>query len=306
MQTILGAGGVIGRELAARLPEYTDRVRLVSRTPARVNADDDLHAADLLDPTETLNALEGSEVAYLVAGLRYSARIWEDEWPRVMRNVMDACRHHRTRLVFLDNVYAYGNVDGPMTEDTPYNPCSRKGEVRARIATTLMKAAAAGELDAMIVRAADFYGPGADLAITDAVVIKRVKAGRTPQWIGDPDAVHTFSYTPDVAHSLAVLGNDPEAWGQVWHALTHPEPMTGRRFAALACELAGHPVRLRTTPGWLLRVMEWVVSVLRENREMMYQFNEDYVFDSSKLAQIHELEATEYREGIGAALEQNS
>ncbi len=133
-------------------------------------------------------------------------------------------------------------------------------------------------------------------------MIQRVKAGKTPQWIGDPDAVHSFSYTPDVARSLAVLGNDPDAWGQVWHALTHPEPMTGRRFAALACERADRPVRLKTVPGWLLRVMEWVVPVLRENREMMYQFTEDYVFDSSKLARAHGLEATGYPEGIRAAL----
>lgn len=303
MQVILGSGGVIGRELARRLPNFTDRVRLVSRSPKRVNSEDDLFPADLLDADATAAAVEGSEVAYLTAGLRYSARVWEDEWPRVMRNVIDGCRRHRVRLAFLDNVYAYGRVDGPMTEDTPYNPCSRKGAVRAKIATSLMDAAAAGELEAMIVRAADFYGPGADLSLTDAVVIQRVKAGKKPQWLGDPKAVHTFSYTPDVAHSLAVLGNQPEACGQVWHALTHPDPMTGEEFARLACEAAGRPFGLQTPPAWMLRAMEMVVPVLRENREMMYQFEEDYRFDSSKLARAHGLQATEYRAGIRAALE---
>ena len=138
MQTILGANGVIGRELARRLPAYTDRVRLVSRTPRRVNGADELVSADLLDASATADAVKGSAVAYLVAGLKYDTRVWQDQWPRVMRHAIDACARHDCALVFFDNVYAYGKVDGAMTERTPYNPCSRKGEVRARIATMLM------------------------------------------------------------------------------------------------------------------------------------------------------------------------
>jgi nucleoside-diphosphate-sugar epimerase len=110
-----------------------------------------------------------------------------------MRNTIDACKRHGCALVFFDNVYAYGRVDGVMTEDTPYNPCSRKGEVRARIATMLMDEVKRGELRAMIVRAADFYGPGAVLSFTHASVTQRLKAHKTPQWIGDANAMHTFT-----------------------------------------------------------------------------------------------------------------
>ncbi len=132
MQTILGANGVIGRELSRYLPRYSDHVRQVSRSPKPVNRTDELFSPDLLDARATADAVSGSEITYLVAGLKYDHRVWEEQWPRIMRNAIDACKRHGSVLVFFDNVYAYGRVNGVMTEETPYNPSSRKGEVRAR------------------------------------------------------------------------------------------------------------------------------------------------------------------------------
>ncbi len=302
MQTILGANGVIGRELSRHLPSYTDRIRQVSRRPKRVNPTDELVSADLLDPAATAAAVAGSAVAYLVAGLAYDGRVWREQWPRVMRNAIDACKRHGSALVFFDNVYAYGRVDGTMTEDTPYNPNSRKGEVRAHIATMFMDEVRRGELRGMIVRAADFYGPGAVLSVTHATVIARLKARKTPQWMGNPRAAHTFTYTPDAGRTLALLGNTGSAYGQVWHALTSREPMSGEQFVRLACDAAGQPYRLQAAPRWMLALMGLFVPVLRENMEMLYQFEHDYRFDSGKLERAFALTATPYRQGITAAL----
>ena len=300
MQTILGANGVIGRELSRQLLAHTDRIRQVSRSPTRVNATDELFGADLLDAGATADAVAGSEVSYLVAGLKYDHRVWREQWPTIMRNTIDACKRHDSALVFFDNVYAYGQVDGVMTEDTPYNPCSRKGEVRARIATTLMDEVRRGSLRGMIVRSADFYGPGAALSLTHATVTERLKAGKTPQWVGDARAVHTFTYTPDAGRTLALLGNTASAYGQVWHALTSKTLMTGEQYVRLACAVAGRPYALQVVPRWVLSLMGVVVPVLRENMEMLYQFEHDYRFDSSKAARALGLTPTEYREGIAA------
>lgn len=306
LHTILGANGVIGRELSTSLRQYTNRIRQVSRSPRRVSAGDELVAADLLDAAATAEAVRGSAVAYLVAGLKYDTRVWQTQWPAIMRNVIDACRRHDCALVFFDNVYAYGRVDGPMTEETPYNPNSRKGEVRARIATMFMDAVARGELRGMIVRSADFYGAGAVLSVTHTAVIARLSAEKTPQWIGNPRAIHTFTYTPDAGRTVALLGNTPSAYGQVWHALTSDDPITGEGFVRLACELSGRPFRLQAAPRWLLSIMGLFSPVLRENMEMLYQFEYDYRFDSTKLARAFGLAATPYREGIAAALEEHA
>jgi nucleoside-diphosphate-sugar epimerase len=302
MHTILGANGVIGQELSRALPAYTDRIRQVSRSPRKVNPTDEIFAADLLDTAATERAVAGSDVAYLVAGLKYETRVWQEQWPRVMRNVIDACKRHRARLVFFDNVYAYGRVEGVMTEDTPFNPSSRKGEVRARIATMLLDEMRGGEVEAMIVRGADFYGPGAVLSLTHATVFERLKAGKTPQWAGNPKAVHTFTYTPDAGRAVAVLGQEAAAYGQTWHAPTSGEPITGEAFVRLACEIAGRPYKLQVAPRWLLRLMGLFMPVLRENDEMMYQFEHDYRFDSSKVERAYSLHPTLYREGIEATL----
>lgn len=302
MQTILGANGVIGNELSKLLPKHTDKVRQVGRNPKKVNASDETFAADLLDPNAVSNAVAGSEVAYLVAGLRYDAKVWTEQWPKVMRNTIDACKRHGTKLVFFDNVYAYGKVAGVMTEDTPYDPCSIKGEVRATIATTLMDEVDRGELQAMIVRSADFYGPGALLSMTHATVTERIKAGKTPQWIGDAKAAHTFTYTPDAGRSLALLGNMGTAYGQVWHALSSKEAMSGEQYVRTACELAGKPFKIQVAPRWMLSIMGLFVPVLRENMEMLYQFENDYRFDSTKAENALGQRATPYVEGIRATL----
>jgi nucleoside-diphosphate-sugar epimerase len=302
MHTILGANGVIGRELSKALSGEGERLRQVSRTPRKLNDTDEILAADLLDRDATAQAISGSDVAYLVAGLKYDTRVWQEQWPRVMRNVIDGCKRHGSALVFFDNVYAYGKVAGAMTEDTPFNPCSRKGEVRAKIATLLLDEMRAGNLHGMIVRSADFYGPGAVQSFPHATVFTRIRAGKTPQWIGDAHAMHTFTYTPDAGKAVAVLGRSEPAYGQTWHLPTSQEPMTGERFVRLACELAARPYKLQVVPPWMLWLMGVFLPVLRENSEMMYQFEYDYRFDSSKIEAHYGSVPTPYRDGIATTL----
>ena len=303
MQTILGANGVIARELSRALAESTSDIRQVSRNPRKVNPNDETFGADLLDAQATADAVAGSDVVYLVAGLKYDTSVWQEQWPRVMRNTIDACKKHDDSLVFFDNVYAYGKVNGLMTEDTPYNPISQKGEVRAKIATMLIDEMRSGNLKAMIVRSADFYGPGAVQSFPHATVFERLKAGKIPQWIGNPNVAHTFTFTPDAGRAVAVLGRSPDAYGQTWHLPTSRESLTGSDFVRMACDLSGQPFKLRVAPRWMLKLMGIFLPVLRENEEMMYQFEYDYRFDSSKIESAFGLQPTPYIRGISQSVE---
>lgn len=310
LHTVLGAGGVIGRELSVQLNGGGRRCRQVGRHPRTQHTGDELVTADLTDAVATAAAVAGSEVVYLVAGLTYSTSVWQAQWPLVMRNVIDACSRYKARLVFLDNVYAYGRVygigDGIMRETTPFNPCSKKGEVRAAIATTLLDAMRCGEVQAVIARSADFYGPGADLSLLAAILFSRLRAGKVPQWVGRPDTVHTFTFTPDIGRALVALGASPSAFGQTWHLPTARdlgqhmghEAVTGRSLTYLACTIANQPTCLQVAPRWLFRAMGWFAPVLRENNEMMYQLEHPYRFDSSKAEQALHWQATPYPEGL--------
>lgn len=303
LHTLLGANGAIGRLLAQELATAGLPVRLVSRSPRPLASATETVSADLLDAAATDRAVAGSEVVYLVAGLPYKAAVWAEEWPRVMAHVVEACARHRSRLVFLDNVYAYGLVEGDMTEETPFNPCSRKGEVRAQIATFLLEAMQRGEVNAMIVRSADFYGPKVLQSLVHALVFARLQAQKAPQWIGDPAMPHAFTYTPDLAHALAVLGRTEAAFGHTWHAPTSGDPIAGADFVRRACEAAGQPYRLQQIPPWLLYALGWGMPVLRENREMMYQLNRPYRFSSARIEAAFGLTPTSYSDGIARCVE---
>ncbi len=299
MQTILGANGTIGNELSRHLPDYTKEVRQVSRNPKQVNSSDQTVAADLLNYSQTEKAVEGSDVVYLTAGLKYDTKVWQVQWPKVMRNTIDACKKHNAKLAFFDNVYAYGHVVGRMTEETPFNPNSRKGEVRAKIATMLLEEIRSGNITGMIVRSADFYGPNVSQSITHTTVTQRVKKGKSAQWIGDSNAIHSFTYTPDAGKALAILGNTPNAYNQTWHALTSQEKITGQEFVKVACNSLGHPYNgVTNLSKFTIRMLGLFVPVLRELVEMMYQFENDYIFDSKKMDDQFQIKPTPYKVGI--------
>jgi nucleoside-diphosphate-sugar epimerase len=302
MQTILGAKGVIAQELSKNLLNHTSKIRQVSRNPKKVNATDELVSADLLSYDQTERAVAGSEIVYLLAGLPYKTSLWQEQWPKVMRNVIDACKKHDSKLVFFDNVYAYELVKGTMTEETPFNPISKKGEVRAKIATMLLDEIKAKNLTGMIVRGADFYGPNALLSLTYQMVTTRLKQKKSSQWIGDPKKVHAFTYTPDAGKSTAILGNTPTAFNQTWHALTSKERITGEQYVKIACELAGRPYKIQNLPRFGVQLLGLFVPVLKEFVEMMYQYENDYFFDSSKIERAFNLQATEYKVGIAETL----
>lgn len=303
MQTILGANGIIGQELSRHLPNYTSNIRQVSRNPKKVNASDETVTADLLNYAQTENAVAGSDIVYLVAGLKYETKTWQEQWPKVMRNTIDACKKHNSKLIFFDNVYAYGLVRGTMTEETPFNPRSKKGEVRARIAAMLLDEIKKKNIEGMIVRSADFYGPGAVQSLTYNTVTQRLKAGKSAQWIGDPKAIHSFTYTPDAARTVATLANLPGAFNQTWHALTSPEIITGEEYIRIASEISGQPLkRVMSMKKWSVRLLGLFVPVLREFAEMMYQFEYDYIFDSTKATRALAAQPTSYKIGIGSTL----
>ena len=174
MQTILGAGGAIGTELVRELAQTRQQVRLVGRNPTLVPGATEAVSADISKLDQTIQAVSGSTVVYLLVGLKYDVKVWGELWPSIMRNAIEACKRAKSRLIFFDNVYMYGKVAGPMTEETPFNPCSKKGEIRAQTASALLEEIKSGNLDAMIARSADFYGPNARTSVANLLGLRQI------------------------------------------------------------------------------------------------------------------------------------
>lgn len=303
MQTILGANGTIGSVLAKELLNYTDRIKLVSRNPRKVNPSDELFPADLSRPGVADEAISGSEVVYLVVGLDYKLNVWEDQWPKLMRSVIDACIKHNSRLVFFDNVYMYARGEiGHMSESSEINPSSKKGMVRKQISQMLMDEVRSGRLMAQIARSADFYGPGNEKSFLTELVVKNLKKGKRANWFMDADKKHSFTFTPDAARATAILGNTADAYNQIWHLPTDKNTLTGRELACLFAKALNVPCRISVMPIWLIRLLGILIPVLKEMPEMMYQYDRDYIFDSSKFDKRFNFRTTTYEEGVKLTL----
>jgi nucleoside-diphosphate-sugar epimerase len=297
MQTILGAGGSIGHFLEPFLKNYTGRVRLVSRNPKLINPGSELFIADLLVEEQVSAAVKGSDVVYLTAGLKYDLKTWQASWPLIMDNVIRACLKHGAKLVFFDNVYMYGNVTGWMTEETPYNPCSRKGEIRALIATRLMDETSKGNIQVLIARSADFYGPMAYNTFLHSMVFGKLKNRKSASWLANDGVRHSFTFIPDAARATAILGNTPDAFNRIWHLPTDHNPLTGKKFINKVARDLCITSKYSVLKPWMMKTAGLFNSLARESVEMNYQYEHEYLFDSSKFEKRF-FKATSYDEGI--------
>ncbi|SHF48465.1 Nucleoside-diphosphate-sugar epimerase [Flavisolibacter ginsengisoli DSM 18119] len=299
MQTIIGSGGTIGLPLAKELNKYTNQLKLVSRHPQKVNESDDLYPLDVQQFNKIDRAISGSEVVYITIGFDYSFKVWQKVWPPFLKAVIDACKLHGSRLVFFDNVYMYAKSAIPhMTEAAPLDPPSKKGMIRKQLHEMITNEVMQGNLQAIIARSADFYGPDTSKSMLAETAAKNLLKGKKAMVFGNPDKIHTYTFTPDAARATALLGNTADAYNQVWHLPTTKEPLTNRQWIELiANELQVAP-RLQKIPTGMLSILGLFTPELKEFPEMMYQNEIDYVFDSSKFENKFGIYATTPREGI--------
>jgi nucleoside-diphosphate-sugar epimerase len=298
MQVILGAGGAIAKDLAKELKNFTPKVRLVSRNPQKINETDELYPGDLTNGQFVEKAVKGADVAYLTVGLPYRLKIWKNQWPVIMRNVISACKKHKCKLVFFDNMYLYDAEKlNPMIEETEVNPPSKKGKVRAQIVQMLMHEVETGKINALVARAADFYGPGISNSMFNETVVKNLKAGKKANWFCSLQYKHNFTYTPDAAKATALLGNTENAYGEVWHLPTVPAQTMQEWIEATAHELKVKP-KTMVVSRFLLGILGLFNPLMREMKEMLYQYDRDYEFDSSKFETVFNIKPTPAKKAL--------
>lgn len=300
MQTILGSGGAIGIELAKALNEYSTDIRLVSRNPYKINETDELFQADLLNPRDVREAVEGSSIVYATVGFPYAYKTWKQSWPVFIKNVIDACIEYKSKLVFFDNIYMYdlNHLDG-MTEDTLIKPPSKKGVIRAEIADMIMDKVKEGKLTALIARSADFYGPGIkNTSVLTETVFNPLSKGKKANWMASLNFKHSYTYTPDAGKATALLGNSEKAYNQVWHLPTAENTFTGREWIDTIANEMGVEPKYQVATKFIVNLLGLFNPIMREMPEMMYQYDRDYIFNSDKFTNQFAFEVTPYREGI--------
>jgi nucleoside-diphosphate-sugar epimerase len=279
---VFGAGQ-IGPHLAARLLAAGKRVRIVRRSDAPVDVPGaEPVRADARDAAAAAEATRGAEAVYHCVNVAYDAKLWADELPRIQENLVAAAGRAGAKLVVLDNLYAYGRTGGvPMSEETPQNPCSRKGELRARLHDDLLAAARRGDARVAIGRASDFFGPGAWAgSMLGQPFWPAALSGKTVSLVVNPEPRHTYHYSRDVAAGLAALGLDAAA-ADLWMLPCAPAESTRELVHRFAGAL-GRPIPIRRVPRLVMRGLGLVLGMARELNEMAYQWEEPFVVDDAR------------------------
>ena len=296
--------GAIGLAVLDALRSRGETARLVNRSgSARVPDDVEVVGGDARDPAFTTEVARGADVVYQTLNPPYAE--WTAQFPPLQAGVLAAAEATGARLVSMENVYMYGRPGGRvLTEDCAYEAHTRKGQLRGRMARELLAAHEAGRVEVAIGRASDYFGPhgGAQSNLGDRVFPAALE-GKTATVLGDPEQPHTYTYVPDIGEGLAILGEHPDAPGQVWHLPNDPDTRTTRQLVDIAYRLAGQPrSRLRRLPPVLLRAVGLVNPTMRELVEMQYQFEEPFVVDSSKITNKLGVEATPVEEALAETL----
>jgi nucleoside-diphosphate-sugar epimerase len=271
-----------------------------SRVRFEKDAQTEVGGMDAADPSQAREACEGAAVVYHCIGLPYPR--WT-EFPSIAAGIIAGASSAGAKLIYADNLYAYGAVDGPMSEDLPLNATTKKGRIRAGIAQSLMNAHSTGKLRVAIGRGSDFFGPFAtDAAMMGSRVFGRALAGKSAQAIGNPDRLHTYTFIDDFGKALVTLGERDEALGKAWHVPSTPA-ITTRSFVEKVYGELGKRTKLNAAPRFAIALLGRFDDNVRELREMLYQFERDFVMDSSRFESVFGVRPTPLDESIRRTLD---
>lgn len=300
MQTILGANGQIGEELARELKRnYTSDIRIVSRNAKKVNDTDIVFSADLSDREKAIEAVKGSEIAYFTLGLPMDTELWEKQFVVIMKNVIEACKINGTKLVFFDNTYMYPQNNKVLTEETQFAPVGRKGMIRKQMTEMLLKEMQAGTIEAVICRAPEFYGPGKTQSITNSLILNAIKEDKKLKVPLRDDQLRSLIWTPDASRATALIGNTPDAYGQTWHLPIDDHKLTYKEFIALASQIYGKEFRYSVIPKLAFTIGSLFNKNAKELQELLPRYQYDNLFDDSKFRKrFPKFPVTTYKQGI--------
>ena len=306
MQTILGANGIIGEELAKALRNnYTTKIKLVGRNPQKVHPDDLLFKGNLLNIEEVKKALQDKEIAYLTVGLPYKSKIWLSDWPKILKNVIDGCKYQECKLVYFDNTYAYPQDTKNQTEKTPLTATGKKGIAKRKAAELLRSTIQKNEIEAVICRAPEFYGPGKTKSITNTLIFENLKKGKDAKVFLNDQVLRTLIFSPDASKAMALIGNTPDTFGQTWHLPCDDQRLSYQAFINEISNQLGKPVNYKVLNKFILKIASLFNSNIKETLELLPRYNIDNIFDSSKFkSRFPKFKVTTYQEGIREILKE--
>jgi nucleoside-diphosphate-sugar epimerase len=295
---VIGAGA-IGTVVAEQLAEQGHGVRLLSRRgtgPEHTLIE--RITGDASDPSTVTRHSVGAEAIFNCANPPYHR--WSSDWPPIANAILAAAQANASKLVTLNNLYAYGRPTGPMTPHDPLSADYEKAQVRATMWHDAKRAHDDGRLRATEVRASDFIGPRSESYL--GLLIPRILAGKSCQVIGNVDAPHSWNYTDDVAQTLVTCAQDDRSWGRAWHAPANPPRSVRQAIDDMAKIIGTTNVKITKVPTTALRVLGLFNTDVRELPKTLYQFQSAFVIDDSETRSTYGLAPTPWDEVLRSSI----
>ncbi len=295
--------GPLGLAVMEQLIQKNKKILMVNtRGQADVPPDVQVIKGDAGNLSSVLDIIHSHHVSviYHCIGLPYQK--WEKLYPSMMDNMIEAAAQSGAKIVYGDNLYAYGPHDEPLHERLSYLPVGAKTRVRAEVANKLMNAHRAGKVKATIGRATDFYGPRVRNAILGERVFKNLLEDRLVDMLGNPDTVHAHIFIDDFARGLVTLADHEQAYGEIWHIPNAPET-TNRELVKEIANRIGVTPRYRVAGKLIVNIVGILNSDIKEFRELMYQHVNDFIVDSTKFQKTFPFTVTPHEEAIQKTVE---
>ena len=298
LHVIFGTGPV-GQAVAYELVKRGKTVKMINRSgkkPGDVAGSVTVMAGDVFDANVAKQSAQGATHVYQCTNPPYDK--WPEQFPTLQANTLEAAAAAGAKYIVTDNLYMYGDTNGqPIREDLPYNAHTRKGMVRAQMAESVMAAHRSGKVRVGVARAADYYGPQATNSASGDRMFGFAVQGKAASIPGNLDMPHTYTFVPDFAQALMILGEHDEALGQVWH-VPSAETLTTRQFVTMIYEELQQPPKMSGMGRLMMSIGGLFIPAAREVVEMMYEFEKPFVVDSSKFTKAFGVEGTPLREAI--------
>lgn len=292
---VVGAGPV-GRHVAQLLSAQGSDVVVATRSGTDTGIPGVEHVTlDASDADALSAAAEGVSVIYNCANpADYTT--WEQFWPPLAAAFLTAAERSGAVYAITGNLYPYGPVDQPMHEGMPDAATDHKGILRAKMWADAKALHDEGRIRTVEVRGSDYVGTGVGDNGHVTRQIPGALKGKRAWVIGRKDLPHTFTDVLDTARLLVAAAADETAHGRTWHVLSNP-PRTQEQAINDVLASVGKPaVAVSPMPRALLAAAGLAVPMLRELRQLSYQWTAPYLLDDSAARAHFGMEPTPWDE----------
>ncbi len=281
---VLGVNGHIGRAVAEACVAAGWDVTGMARTDRHHTPGVRFVAGDSDSVAQMRAAIGDAEIVVNALNLPYHT--WfNGRMEAQMSRVLEAMGTVGKTMLFPGNIYNYAATDRHVTPDLPQRPQTPRGAIRVRVEQMFAAAAARGDVQVVILRAGDFFGPGSTLDWFDQVMLRDIGKG-VVSTMGTKGVGRSWAYLPDLARAFEALAAVRQSLGSFENFHFAGNYVTPAEIGAAIAKAAPRPLKIRAFPLFLLNIIGLFDPIVRETAKMSYLWRSPMQLEDARLDEL--------------------